>query len=58
MTEPVERSPKRGQRSARPPTPKGNSGRLPDLTAFRRLSRVTGESASATVIRARREERY
>jgi prevent-host-death family protein len=49
---------RRGREVARlvPPSPK--KGRLPALGSFRASIRVTGESVSRTVVRARRDARY
>jgi prevent-host-death family protein len=49
---------RRGRELARliPPSPKKR--RLPALGSFRASIRVTGESVSRTVVRARRDARY
>jgi prevent-host-death family protein len=49
---------RRGKEVARLVPPRTSRRKLPDLGAFRRSVRLKGEPLSATVIRARREERY
>ena len=49
---------RRGQEVARLIPPKSRRLRLPALARFRASIHVTGEPASRTVIRARRDARY
>lgn len=49
---------RRGREVARLVPPKRKGRRLPALGAFRASIRVTGESVSRSVVRARREARY
>ncbi len=49
---------RRGKEVARLVPPHREPGRFPDLTEFRASIRLKGESASETVIKARREARY
>lgn len=49
---------RRGKEVARLVPPKRKSERFPDLTAFRASIKLKGESASESIIKARREARY
>jgi prevent-host-death family protein len=49
---------RRGREVARLVPPRPTKRRLPPLGSFRASIRVTGESVSRTVVRARRNSRY